>query len=350
MKLIKEILNAPSVTRHNYLLPNYNIEEIVENTKKSPTWLHLGAGNIFRAFLASHHQHLLNDGLADTGIIVAEGYDEEIVDILGNYDNLTIDVTLKSNGEVEKEILGSITEYLKMDTTSQDFITLKEIFRNSTLQLVSLTITEKGYSLVDSQGNILPSIQEDFVNGPKNPNSYLGKLTTLLFERFQAGEYPLALVSMDNMSHNGEKLQAAITSYVNAWVEKGLVPKEFKNYIEEKNITFPWSMIDKITPRPSVTVEEMLIKDGFEDVTPITTVKNTYVAPYVNGEETEYLIIEDVFPNGRPPLEKTGIIFTDRETVNKVETMKVTTCLNPLHTALAVYGILLNHKTIADEM
>ena len=78
-----------------------------------------------------------------------------------------------------------------------------------------------------------------------------------------------------------------------------------------------------------------------EDLEPVSTSKNTYVAPFVNAEETEYLVIEDKFPNGRPALEKGGIIFTDKETVDKVERMKVCTCLNPLHTALAVYGCVL---------
>ena len=42
--------------------------------------------------------------------------------------------------------------------------------------------------------------------------------------------------------------------------------------------------------------------------------------------------------------------MTDRDTVNNTERMKVTTCLNPLHTALAVYGCLLGYTRIADEM
>ncbi|PKM53423.1 MAG: mannitol dehydrogenase family protein, partial [Firmicutes bacterium HGW-Firmicutes-5] len=53
---------------------------------------------------------------------------------------------------------------------------------------------------------------------------------------------------------------------------------------------------------------------------------------------------------GRPELEKAGVLFCDRATVNKVETMKVTTCLNPLHTALAVTGCLLGYDLIADEV
>lgn len=122
-------------------------------------------------------------------------------------------------------------------------------------------------------------------------------------------------------------------------------------YLEdERVITFPLSMIDKITPRPSESVQAALLEQGIGDMDVIITSKNTYTAPFVNAEISEYLVVEDNFTNGRPPLEEAGIIFTDRETVNKVETMKVTTCLNPLHTALAVSGCLLGYTLIADEM
>ncbi len=82
----------------------------------------------------------------------------------------------------------------------------------------------------------------------------------------------------------------------------------------------------------------------------VVTSKNTYVASFVNAEEPQYLVIEDKFMNGRLPLDQGGIIYTDKETVDKVEKMKVCTCLNPLHTALAVYGCLLNYTKISDEM
>ena len=100
-------------------------------------------------------------------------------------------------------------------------------------------------------------------------------------------------------------------------------------------------MIDKITPRPSEQVKDMLQADGFEGAEIIKTTKNTYISSFVNAEQTQYLVIEDTFPNLRPSLEKAGVIFTDRQTVNKIEKMKVCTCLNPLHTILAVYGCLL---------
>ena len=109
-------------------------------------------------------------------------------------------------------------------------------------------------------------------------------------------------------------------------------------------------MIDKITPRPHMIVEEQLAKDGIEDMAPIVTSKNTYIAAFVNAERPQYLVVEDKFPNGRPPLEKAGVYMTDRDTVNKTERMKVTTCLNPLHTAMSVYGCMLGYTLICDEM
>ena len=77
---------------------------------------------------------------------------------------------------------------------------------------------------------------------------------------------------------------------------------------------------------------------------------STYIAPFVNAEECEYLVVEDRFPNGRPPLEKAGVMFADRQTVEQVERMKVSTCLNPVHTGLAVFGCLLGFTKISAEM
>jgi fructuronate reductase len=179
----------------------------------------------------------------------------------------------------------------------------------------------------------------------------MGKVASLLYTRYKAGEKPIAMVSMDNCSHNGDKLKAAILAFAQKWTENGTADKGFWDYVNEPSkVTFPWSMIDKITPRPDDSVKKILAEDGVEPIEPVITSKNTYVAPFVNSEETEYLVIEDAFPNGRPALEKGGIIFTDRETVDKVEKMKVCTCLNPLHTSLAIYGCLLGYTKLSDEM
>lgn len=354
MKLNNEILkNRIFWEEKGYSLPSFDRSSVEKETKENPFWIHLGAGNIFRAFQANVVQNLLNDKVLTKGLVVAEGFDYEIIEKMYQpHDNLSVLVTLKSTGSVEKTVVGSVMESLSLDSTNKkDFSRLKEIFSNDSLQMVSFTITEKGYSLVDGKGEMLSSVVEDIKNGPDAPVSYMGKVCSLLYTRFQAGEKPIAMVSMDNCSHNGTKLYSAVSSIITGWNQNRLVSDEFVSYIKDPSrVSFPWSMIDKITPRPNDSVKEILANDGIEELDSVVTSKNTYVAPFVNAEECEYLVIEDAFPNGRPALEKGGIIFTNRETVDKVEKMKVCTCLNPLHTALAVFGCLLGYTLIADEM
>lgn len=337
-----------------YSLPQFDREAVTKATKENPFWIHFGPGNIFRAYQANVVQNLLNAGLLDRGLIVAEGYDYEIIQKMNHpCDDYNLLVTLKANGTVEKTIIGSVVESLTVDSGNEkDWARLKEIFAKDSLQMASFTITEKGYSLVNGKGDYLPGVPEDLANGPETAVSYMGKVTALVYARYEAGQKPIAMVSMDNCSHNGDKLYAAVNAFAESWVKNGVVDAGFLAYVNDKTkVSFPWTMIDKITPRPDVTVEAILKEDGIEGLEPVITSKNTYVAPFVNAEETEYLIIEDAFPNGRnAALEKGGLMFTERETVDKVEKMKVCTCLNPLHTCLAVFGCILGYEKISDEM
>lgn len=346
-------LNRTEWEKAGYELPRFNRDKVTENTIKNPVWLHFGAGNIFRAFPAVLQQRLIDEEKSDRGIIVCEGYDYEIIDrIYKPYDNLSVLIVLKPDGNMRKKLVVSVVKALTADTNRpEDWQDLKEIFKKPSLQMASFTITEKGYGLTNAKGEFYDDISFDLQNGPENPKSFIGKLAALCYERYKSGKYPIALVSMDNCSHNGTKLFQAVNTFAREWVEHGIVDKGFAEYIEDPEIvSFPWSMIDKITPRPDSSIKDMLEKDGLINCDIITTKKSTYIAPFVNAEEPQYLVVEDMFPNGRPPLEDAGVIFTDRETVDKVEKMKVCTCLNPLHTTLAIFGCLLGYKTIYEQM
>ena len=336
-----------------YHLPEFDYDTVHKNTVEHPHWIHFGAGNIFRAFQANVAQNLLNSGVLDTGLIAAEGYDYEIIEkSYRPHDNFSILATLKADNTVEKTIVGSIMESLILDSKNEaEYARLREIFKNPSLQMASFTITEKGYATANAKGEFFPAVAADFEKGPEAPESYLGKVVSLLYTRYTHGALPIAMVSMDNCSHNGDKVAAAVTAFADAWCEHGLAENGFAAYVRDpRAVSYPWSMIDKITPRPDAKVEAMLAEDHIGGLDAVVTSKNTYIAPFVNAEECEYLVIEDAFPNGKPALDKGGIIFTDRATVDKVEKMKVCTCLNPLHTALAIYGCLLGYTLISEEM
>ncbi|MBQ6795886.1 MAG: mannitol dehydrogenase family protein [Clostridia bacterium] len=304
-----------------YIKACYNREEMIEKTRNAPEWVHFGYGNIFRAFPARGLQKLLNEGFTNKGVIAVEGYDGEIVDFSKKSDDKTIVVTFMGDGSVEKEVVESVAESL----TFTDWGRLCEIFKSDSLKMVTFTITEKGYTVSD------------------NTDSYMGTVTRLLYERYKNGNNPVAMVSMDNCSKNGDKLKEAVVHFAEKMEDEG-----FLEYVEK--VTFPLTMIDKITPRPSDSVKRMLEEDGWSNMDIAVTSKSTYIAPFVNGEECEYLVIEDKFPKGRVPLEKCGVIFTSRDEVERAERLKVTAALNPLHTALAVLGCTLGYKKISDEM
>ena len=151
-------------------LPGYDVEAASENAKENPVWVHFGIGNIFRVFIGGIADGLLEEGVLDRGITCVETFDYDVVDkIYDPYDNLGLSVQWKR---------------------------LKEIFTSKSLQMVSFTITEKGYALQKADGTWFPFVEADIKNGPDKAAGAMAVLVAMLYERYKAGKYPIALVSM----------------------------------------------------------------------------------------------------------------------------------------------------------
>ena len=355
MKLtVKGIKEKEGWEKNGIALPGYDVEAVSARAKEAPVWVHFGIGNIFRVFIGGIADGLLEKGMLDRGITCVETFDYDVVDkIYEPYDNLGLSVILHGDGTREYKVLGSLAEAVKAQSSdSAQWNRLKEIFASESLQMVSFTITEKGYALHKADGTFFPFVEADVNNGPDRATGAMAVLVAMLHERYKAGKYPLALVSMDNCSQNGARLRESVLTMAKEWQKKGFVEDDFINYVsDEKVIAFPWTMIDKITPRPSEQIADDLEKLGVEDMQPVITSKKTYIAPFVNAEKPQYLVIEDSFPNGRPALEKGfGVYMADRNTVNLSERMKVTVCLNPVHSATGPLGVVLGYDFFAHML
>ena len=322
MKLNHETLkNRTEWEQKGYRLPEYDRKAMIEKTKAEPTWLHFGSGNIFKALHGMAAERLLNEGILDRGIIAVERRDNGGE----KNDDLAVVVTLKANGTIEKNILGAVAETCYLYGGEER---LTEIFTSPSLQLATFTITEKGYSLNGDD------VKADLSASPAEVTSYMGKVASLLLERYRAGAYPIAMVSTDNCSHNGDKLKAAMCAFAEAWCDEG-----FMSYItDEKKVSFPWTMIDKITPSPDLNVGAMLETDGLEGFKPVRNARGTVKALDDRGEPFE--------PSPDPLLETAQQYVSDMKLGEKPDCAK----LEGLLRNETIFGLDLMEAGLAEKV
>lgn len=334
---------ATELVERGVQLPDPRFEEARRAGAEQPRWVHIGGGNLYRAFHAEVAQDLIDRGLLDRGVMVMETFSPFTADeLFAPYNNDVLQVVMAADGSLRERVLASTAAALFANPARPaDFARARACFASPDLQLVTLTITEKGYVVRD----------EELGCPPDAPIGTMSTVASLLHARHEANAAPLALVSTDNFSRNGERFREAVLTVVRGWRERGLVAQDFVDYVaDEGRVSFPWTMVDRITPNPSPEVAERLAAEGWEDLALIDQGRGASAAGFSNTEEARYLVVEDSFPNGRPALEEAGVIMCDRETAERADTMKVTACLNPLHTALAVYGCLLGYTRIWQEM
>ena len=211
MKLNNAVL---SQSLPGYALPQYDRQAMARRSRQQPTWLHFGAGNLFRAFPAVLPSGCSTPGKRTPASSAARPTTPTpSPSFLRPYDDLTLSVSLLADGSMEKEVVGSIAQSL---TLPQDRCRVEEIFRAPSLQMVSFTITEKGYA-------VNAAVKEDMGRAPREAQTLLGALAACCLARFEACGAPLALVSMDNCSQNGEKLREGFFAVLDAWKAAGHV-------------------------------------------------------------------------------------------------------------------------------
>lgn len=345
--LTKTGLKDPAWRASQIKLPCFDIDAMTEKTIVSPRWIHLAPSNLYRGMVAPLQQALLESGWAEAGMIAVETHDKQVIDsIYRPHDNLSIRVVMYPDGRNDMMVVANVADAIFADAKDSpaDWRKSLSYFSKESLQLVSVTCTEKGYDIDN------PLADADRENGPAAPGHIMAKVAAFAYHRYRNSGAPVAFVSMDNCSENGLRLFSAVTAFAREWVRRGYVEKGFQEYLENR-VSFPWTMIDRITPRPAQNVKELLNAKGIEGIEIMTTDKGTVIAPFVNTEHVSYLVIQDDFPNGRPPLEKVGVIFCDSsEGVARYERMKVGTCLNPNQTTLCIFGCLFNHRHIYDSI
>jgi fructuronate reductase len=289
--------------------------------------VHLGLGAFCRAHLATYTEAVLEAGARDWGIVGVDLMSPAIRSALKPQDCLYT-VLSRENGVDHLQVVGSMIEALATGDQLQDVL---DLMVRPEIRIVTLTVTEKGYCQDAATGTLdekHPMILADLSN-PRSPCSAPGLLTEAIRLRRAAGVAPFTVLVCDNLAENGIKARRIVIRFAS------LVDPELAKFIED-NISFPCTMVDRITPATQDADREAVAKGlGLEDAWPVVC------------EPFRQWVIEDRFSQGRPKWEDVGAIMVDD--VHPFELMKLR-CLNGAHSTLAYLSVVAGIETISDAM
>jgi fructuronate reductase len=289
--------------------------------------VHLGLGAFHRAHQAVYTEQAIAEAGGDWAIVAVAPRNAEVVDRLRAQDLLFSVTSLASTGS-RTSVVGSLAG---VRHAAGDPRAVVDLVADPAIRVVTLTVTEKAYQLDPATGRLRPdaALSED-LSTPRPPATVPGLLVRGLLARARAGGGPIALVSCDNLPHNGERLRGLVTEALAFAGEAA-----GGDWVRE-NVTFPSTMVDRIVP--ASTPETLAAAERALGVPDLAAVA---------AEPYRQWVIADDFPAGRPAWERAGAVLTDD--VGAWERLKLRT-LNGVHSALAYLGALAGCVTIAEAL
>lgn len=304
---------------------NYNREKV------KPGILHIGVGNFHRAHEECYTNLLLEDadqqqwGICGAMLLPS---DEHLYKTLKKQSGEYTLTVCGRDGNDQAYRIGSLVQLLWAVENPEAVLAR---IADKDIRIITLTITEGGYNLEKATGEFMlndESIKHDLQN-PATPKTTFGFVAEGLRRRKAAGNGPVTILSCDNLQHNGNTAKKAFTAFIKAQDE------ELAAWVAE-NVTFPNSMVDRITPatRPE-DIERLDAMNGAADEAPV------YCEDFIQW------VVEDNFAAGRPAWERVGVEFTDD--VTAYENMKLS-LLNASHTLLSYPSFLSGYRKVDDAM
>lgn len=296
--------------------------------------LHIGVGNFHRAHQAVYlDEAIARAGATDWGILGAGVMPADAqmrVDLEGQ--DYLFSVTEEDAETKQTRVVGAMTGFLPVENGHAP---IRQALADPAVRIVSLTLTEGGYFIDSATGRFdpeHPSIRADIAR-PDRPETAFGALVAGLRDRRDAGQAPFTVMCCDNLPHNGVVTRNAVLGVARAQDEA------LAHWIAE-NVAFPNGMVDRITPATTPERrDDLTARTGLQDARPV------FCEPF------RQWVLEDNFPQGRPPLEEVGVQFVPD--VSPYETMKIR-ILNGGHATIAypaaLMGIQLVDQAMADPL
>jgi len=297
----------------------------------APGMAHLGVGAFHRCHQAEYTDDLLALRFDRWGIVGINIRPPRLADTLGQQSGLYTRL-IRENSRVEARVIGSIVKVVDSQESAGPAL---EVLSSPDIELVTMTVTEKGYCHIPSSGELdlgHPDIVHDLAN-PEAPRSVPGILTRALELRRATHGQPLTLLSCDNIPANGVILENVVKTFA------GRRGNGLAEWVAA-NAAFPSAMVDRIAPAVTQTdLDSVEQRFGYRD------------AAVVVGEPFRQWVIEKTFAGRMPRWDLVGASFVDDVTPFEHLKMRV---LNGAQTTLATLGVLagLEHTfdAIADPV
>lgn len=216
--------------------------------------IQFGEGNFLRGFV-DWMMDILNEKTEFNGNVqivqpLERGMGKSINDQDGLYHVLLEGI--ERGEKIQKTRL--ITSVSGVSNPYEDYQGFLRLGENPYLEFIFSNTTEAGIQF-----------DENDIGFDKTPNSFPGKLTAMLYHRFQYfdGHPPtkLVIVPCELIEKNGEKLKECLLNYVEHWS----LPTSFKVWVE-RSILFCNSLVDRIVPGfPKDQIDKIQERIGYED-------------------------------------------------------------------------------------
>lgn len=318
--------SALSGLRPGVAVPGY------DRSRMETRIVHLGAGAFHRSHQAVYTDDAMAGGDTGWGILAANLRSCDVSHALTPQDGLYT-LLVNDNGRKQARVIGSLKQVVCLGESRR---LLQDQLAASSTQIVTLTITEKGYHCEPASGALDESqtdIQADLA-APLNPGTAIGLLAAAIYARKKTGARPFTILSCDNLPANGVTLRRVLERYLElaqpAFGDSGLLRHFLDDY------ACPSTMVDRITPAlTQADKDDVRHLLGMEDAAPVV------------AEPFSQWVIEDKFSSARPAWENVGATFT--HDVAAFEAMKLR-LLNGSHSALAYLGGLAGYRTVAQAI
>ncbi|WEG08796.1 mannitol dehydrogenase family protein [Microbacterium horticulturae] len=292
--------------------------------------LHLGLGSFHRAHQAVYTAAAVAAGGGDWGIVGVASRSRSIVDAMNDQDMLYSVATISPEG-MSLTLPGVHTDAF---VGADDPERVVAAIADPTIRVVTLTVTENGYSFSPVTGGLdldAPEIRADLHD--RGAHSTIGQLARGLQQRAALGGAPLTILSCDNLTANGRHTRQLVEQFLHALPS---AQAEGALALLEGAVTFPSSMVDRIVPATTSRLRD--------DVSALLGVHDAVPVP---AEPFSMWAIEDDFAAGRPDWDAGGAVFTAH--VDQYEQLKVR-LLNGTHSLIAYVGALSGEQTIAASV